>query len=54
MIVDETFAWELVQDLTIVGRIVVKEEQLIKVNLGTKENGQQVKVNSTLESVITN
>jgi hypothetical protein len=38
MIVDETLAWKWVQDLTIVGWIVIEEEHLTKMNLGTKEN----------------
>ncbi len=34
MIIDEILAQERVQDLTIVGWIVIKEEQLTKVNFG--------------------
>jgi hypothetical protein len=52
MIVDEAPTQEQVHDLTIVGWIVTKEEQLTKVNLGTKENVQQMKVYFTLESVV--
>jgi hypothetical protein len=40
MIVDETPIREWVQDLTIASWIVIKEEQLTKVNLLTKENVQ--------------
>jgi hypothetical protein len=52
MIVDEIFPQEQVHDLTITWT-VIEEEQLIKVNLGTKENVQQVKMNSTFELVVT-
>jgi hypothetical protein len=52
MIIDETPAKEQVQDLTIDGWIVIKEERLIKINLGTKENVQHVKVNFALELVV--
>jgi hypothetical protein len=38
MIIDETFIWKQVQDLTITSWIVVEEDQLAKINLGTKEN----------------
>ncbi len=38
MIVDETLVQEWLQDLTILGCRVIKEEQLTKINLGTKEN----------------
>jgi hypothetical protein len=38
MIINETPIQEQVQDLTIVGWIVIEEEQLTKNNLGTKEN----------------
>jgi len=31
-----------------------EEERLIKINLGTKENVQQVKMNFTLEPIVTN
>jgi hypothetical protein len=40
MIIDETPARKWVQDLTIVGWTITKEEQLTKINLGTKENVQ--------------
>jgi hypothetical protein len=36
MIIDETPAREWVQDISIVGWIVIKEEHLTKINLGTK------------------
>jgi hypothetical protein len=52
MIIDEIPTWEWVQDLTIVGWTITKEEQLTKVNLGTKYNVQQVKVNAPLEPVV--
>ncbi len=54
MIVNETFFREQIQDLTIAGWTIIEEEQLTKINLGTKENVQHVKVNSTLEPVVTN
>jgi hypothetical protein len=54
MIIDETLVQEWIQDLTIVGWTVIDEEQLTKINLGTKENVQHVKVNSTLEPIVTN
>jgi hypothetical protein len=38
MIVDETPAREQIQCLTMASVTVTKEEQLTKVNLGTKEN----------------
>ncbi len=44
--------WKQVQDLTIIGWIITKEEQLTKVNLRTKENVQQVKVNVSFESIV--
>jgi hypothetical protein len=53
MIVDETLVRERIQDLTIASWIVIEEEQLTKVNLGTKENMQQVKVNASLEPIVT-
>jgi hypothetical protein len=53
MIVDETFARKQVQDLTITSWIVIEEEKLTKVNLGTKVNMQQVKVNFAFELVVT-
>ncbi len=53
MIIDETFAWKKIQNLTMVGWKIIKEEQLTKINLGTKENVQQMKVNFVLEHVVT-
>jgi hypothetical protein len=41
MIIDETPTWKRVQDLTIVDWIVIEEEQLFKVNLGTDKKGVQ-------------
>jgi hypothetical protein len=38
MIIDETSTREQVQDLTIASWTIKKEEQLTKINLGTKEN----------------
>jgi len=38
MIIDETPTQEWVQDLTITGWIVIKEERVTKINLGTKDN----------------
>jgi hypothetical protein len=52
MIIDETPIQERIQDLTIASWIVTKDEQLTKINLGTKDNVQLVKVNSTLESFV--
>ncbi len=40
MIVDETPTREQIQDLTIAGWTITKEEQLTKIKLGTKENVQ--------------
>jgi hypothetical protein len=40
MITDETLVREWIKDLTIVGLIIIEEEQLTKVNLSTKENVQ--------------
>ncbi len=40
MIIDETPIRKWIQDLTIVGLIVIEEEQLTKINLNTKENVQ--------------
>ncbi len=53
MIIDETVAQERIQDLTIARWTVIEEEQLTKVNLGTKEDVQQVKVNASLEPIVT-
>jgi hypothetical protein len=53
MIIDETLAQERIQDLTIARWTVIEEEQLTKVNLGTKEDVQQVKVNASLEPIVT-
>jgi hypothetical protein len=53
MIIDETPTWKWIQDPTIVGWIITKEEQLTKVNLGTKENVQWVKMNVAFELVVT-
>ncbi len=36
MIIDETHVWEQIQDLTIVDWIETGDEQLTKVNLGTR------------------
>jgi hypothetical protein len=35
-----------------VGWTITKEEQLTKINLGTKENVQQMKVNFALEPIV--
>jgi len=51
MIIDETHVWEWIQEVTIASWTITKEEQLIKVNLGVKENVQQVKVNASFELV---
>jgi hypothetical protein len=53
MIIDETPIQKQIQDLTIVGWIVTEDEQLTIINLGTKDNVRQVKVNFSLESFIT-
>jgi hypothetical protein len=45
MIIDETLIRKQIQDLTIASWIVNEEGQLTNINLGTKENMQQVKVN---------
>ncbi len=50
MIIDETPIQERNQDLTIVGWTIIEEKQMNKVNLGTKENVQQVKVNASLSN----
>jgi hypothetical protein len=47
MEIDKTFAQIRVQNLCIVGWIVTKEEQLTKVNLGSKKN-LHVKINVDL------
>jgi hypothetical protein len=52
MEIDETPVHIRVQNLHIVGWIVTKEEQLIKINLGSKENLQHVKINVDLELVV--
>jgi hypothetical protein len=52
MIVDETPTWKWVQDLTIAGWTIIEVEQLTKINLGTKKNVQQVKMNYTLELIV--
>jgi hypothetical protein len=53
MNIDETPIQEQIQYLTIVSWIVTGDEQLTKVNLGTKENVQQVKVNASFKLVVT-
>ncbi len=52
MEIDETLAWIKVQNLRIIGWIVIKEEQLIKINLGSEKKSQQVKINVDLELVV--
>jgi hypothetical protein len=52
MIIDETPTQEWIQDLNIARWTNIEEEQLIKINLGTKENVQQVKMNCALELVV--
>ncbi len=52
MIIAETPTQKRIQDLTIASWIVIEEEQLTKVNLGTNENVGQVKVNASHESII--
>jgi hypothetical protein len=44
IIIDETPIRKRVQDLTITNWTIIKEEQVTKVNMGTKENVQQVKM----------
>jgi hypothetical protein len=39
-------------DICIVGWIVIDEEQLTKINLGSKENLQHVKISVDLEPVV--
>jgi hypothetical protein len=48
MEIDKTFAQIRVQNFCTVGWIVTKEEQLTKVNLGSKKNLQHVKINVDL------
>jgi hypothetical protein len=48
MEIDKTFVRIRVQNLCIVGWIVSKEEQLTKVNLGSKKNLQHAKINVDL------
>jgi hypothetical protein len=38
MIMDERLVQEWIHDLTTIGWRITKEEQLTKINLGTKEN----------------
>jgi len=52
MIVDEILPQKQVHDLTITCWTIIEEEQLTKVNLGTKENVQQVKMNFAFEPVV--
>ncbi len=51
MIIDETPIRKQIHNLTIASWIVTEEEQLTKINLGTKENMQQVKVNLHLNQL---
>jgi hypothetical protein len=44
--------WKHVQDLTIASWTIIEEEQLTKVNSGTKENVQEVKMNVSFELVV--
>jgi hypothetical protein len=50
--IDETPIHEKVQNLHIVHWTITKEEQLTKMNLCTKENLQQMKINIDLEPII--
>ncbi len=54
MIIDETPPQEWIEYITIAGWTITDEEQLTKINLGTKENMQQVKVNSAFEPIVIN
>jgi hypothetical protein len=40
MIIDETLAWEQVQELTIISWTIIEEEQSTKVSLGIEKNVQ--------------
>jgi hypothetical protein len=52
MEIDETLVQIIIQNLCIVGWTIIEEEQLTKINLGFKENLQQVKINVDLEHVV--
>lgn len=52
MVIDETLVCEQVQILCIACWTITKEEQLTKINLGSKEIMQQVKININLEPII--
>jgi hypothetical protein len=52
MEIDETLAQIRVQNLRIAGWIVIEEEHLTKINLGSKENLQQVKINVDLKTIV--
>jgi hypothetical protein len=52
MIIDETPIKKWIQDLTITYWTIIEEKQLTKVNLGTKGNVQQVKVNFALQPIV--
>jgi hypothetical protein len=52
MEIDEMPIQIKVQNPFIIGWIVTKEEQLTKINLGSKENLQEVKINVDLEIVV--
>jgi nucleosome binding factor SPN SPT16 subunit len=51
MMIDETFVWEQVQDLTIACWTIIEEEQLTKITLGTEKSVQHVKVNVSFELI---
>jgi hypothetical protein len=52
MEIDKTLARIKVQNLCTIGWIVTKEEQLTKINLGSKKNLQRVKINVDLEPIV--
>jgi hypothetical protein len=52
IIIDETHAHEQIQNLCIASWTITQEEHLTKINLGTKKNLQQIKINIDLELVI--
>jgi hypothetical protein len=54
MEIDEKHAWIKVQSLHITRWTIIEEDNLSKINLGSKENLQQVKISADLEPIIDN
>jgi hypothetical protein len=49
VVVDETLAKIKTQELQILGSMLIKDQQLVKLNLGTDVEPHMVKINAQLE-----